>query len=314
MKKLLIVLSTSIALASCKLFPSENKRISDSFNTSYHLRLNPENGSEYHYEISNVTDINVEMQGHPIKNTNNTTVGIDYAITKDSTAGFLFKMNYDKAHIRAKNGDNETDMDAANAKYSMNPAEKMLGALKDASLLVSVSSTGVVKIIGGYKELSQQLMFGLNQNDSAARVIAQRQLDKIIGEGMIQKNLDQLFKIFPDSTIRIGDKWKINSIEKGDFNLDVTTSFQLKDISNSIAIVHAQSDLVSENLPVTMMGYTMTPNLKGTQKGKYEIDTKTGMILNSEIGSEVAGNLNLDGSEIPIKIKMTIKMEGQKLR
>jgi len=33
-------------------------------------------------------------------------------------------------------------------------------------------------------------------------------MDKAIGEGIVKKNVDQLFKMFPDSAVHVGDKWK----------------------------------------------------------------------------------------------------------
>lgn len=314
MKKFVFVLSAGMCMASCKLFPGENKKISDPLNTSYHLHLNPKPGSQYYYDISNSTETNIELEGQEIKNSNTTTVGITYVIEKDTGSNYIFKMGYDKAHISTKNGDNEIEMDASDAKLSLNPAEKMLGALKNASLVVSVSPNGDVKIVSGYKELSQDLMAGLDSNNLTARAVAQKQLDKIIGEGMIQKNLDQLFKIFPDSTIRVGDKWKINSKQNGDFNLNVNTSYQLKDINDNIALINSESDIASDNTPIAMMGYQLVPNLKGTQDGKYEVNTKTGMLMKGTVKSEIKGNVQMAGREVPIKIKMKVEIDGRQTK
>lgn len=312
MKKILFVLSAGISIASCKLFPGENKKISDPLNTSYHLHLNPKPGSHYYYDVSNRTETHVELEGQEIDNSNTTTVGITYSIEKDTGANYVFKMGYDKAHILTKTGDNETEMDAMNAKFSLNPAERMLGALKNASLVVSVSPNGNAKIVSGYKELSQQLMQGLDSNNINAREVAQKQLDKIIGEGIIQKNLDQLFNMFPDSTIRIGDKWKIDSKQNGDFNLNITTFYELKDISDNIALINSESDIASDNTPIAMMGYSVIPNLKGTQEGKYEVNTKTGMLMKETVQSEIKGNVQMAGREVPIKIKVKVEIDGRK--
>lgn len=73
-----------------------------------------------------------------------------------------------------KNGELETEADAENASVSLNPADKMLGALKKSKLTVLVSPTGETKILSGYKELSEELMSTLDANDQNARSIAQQ--------------------------------------------------------------------------------------------------------------------------------------------
>jgi hypothetical protein len=157
-------------------------------------------------------------------------------------------------------------------------------------------------------------MSTLDTSSANAKWIAQRHIDKVIKEGMIQKNIDQLFKIFPDSAIHKGDKWRIESRQTGDFNLNTITSFVLEDIDDGKAFINAKSTLESDNSPIVMSGYSVIPNLKGTQEGEYEMEATTGMLLNGTLKSEVKGNMQMAGREVPVNIMMRIIIKGKRTK
>ena len=299
--------SLIVLVSSCHLLPNADKKYSDD-NASYKLHLNPAKGSVYHYDITNETETKMEVNGTEVKNISKSNAGVSYMVNKDSSGNFIFTIKYDKLHIYTKTGDNETEADADNGRLSMNLVDRLLAILKDANLVATITPLGEIKQIKGYDDLSAQLLSTLDQNDLNARQIAQKQLDKMIGGEMIQNNLDQIFKIFPDSAVRVGDKWKINYDQKGDLNFVVTSYFKLKDITSEIVHLTSESEIKSDNSPTTMMGYAVTSNLEA----KYEIESKTGMLLNSKTDSEIKGTIQLQGTEIPIKIKVSVEIEGKR--
>lgn len=299
-------------LCSCKLpTDSGTKYATDKV---YRLHLKPSVGSAYHYAVTTNTETKMEVNGQAVESVNNTDAGVTYSVNADSAGNYLLHIAYDKLHVYSKNGDKESDADAENAKLSINPTEKMLGIVKDASLTGTVTPTGEVKEISGYKELSAQLMENLDTDDPNARQMAQAELDKVIRSEMIQKNLTQLFTIFPDSAIYIGDEWKINSEQSSDFHLKVSSVYRLDYITDNIAFVKSHSKIEGEHTPLAMMGYSVMPDLKGTQTANYEIEATTGMLLKSNIESEVGGSLTMAGREVPLTIKTKVNIEGKKVK
>lgn len=303
----------ALIFTSCHL-PSADTKYADAANKTYKLHLNPSNGSSYHYNVTNTTEMEIEADDNKVESTNKSVAGITYTINKDSSGNYLFNTKYDKLHLKIKNGENETEFDADNGRLTSNISERMLGLLKDASLTAIVTSAGDVKEIKGYKDLSIQFLSMLDPNDLNARQLAQRQLDKQIGGEMIKNTMNQLFKIFPDSAVHVGDKWKINLKSEGQLPVDTKTYFKLTDITNEIAFVTSSSEITSDNTPISLNGYDVVANLKGTQEAKYQIETKTGMLVNSETESEIKGKLQMMGKEIPVSIKVKIVIEGKRLK
>ena len=58
------------------------------------------------------------------------------------------------------------------------------------------------------------------------------------------------------------------------------------------------------------MGYAVTGNLQGKRIGEYEVDAKTGMLLKNKVTAKVKGSFQMMGQEIPVTIKMEVKMAG----
>jgi len=265
--------------------------------------------------MTNQSKIEMEVEGKNIDNNNKSTTGINYTINKDSLGNFIFDINYDKVQLHTKNGDSESDIDAANAYISSEPLERMLGLLLKATMKATIDSTGQVKSITGYKELGEKVISGLNSNDTYSITMAKSQWEKMVGNGIVKKNMDQVFKIFPDSAIHIGDTWKMNSREEGEIALNVKSIFTLKTINDNIAIINSEGTIKSDNIPSTLMGVTgVVANLKGTQNGQFEVDSKTGMLINCKIKSEVDGNIQMMGKEIPLEIKSSVDIKGKQVK
>jgi Family of unknown function (DUF6263) len=190
----------------------------------------------------------------------------------------------------------------------------MLGTLKEAIITAIVSPSGEIKSVTGYKEIGEKIIAGFAENDIQGRTMAQNQWDQVIGEGLIKKNMDQLFKIFPDSAVHLGDTWKLSSREEGELKMNVSSSFTLKAINSDIAIIQSKGQISSDNTASNLMGYgEVSTDLKGEQEGEFEMETKTGMLLSCKIKASIKGTIQVMGRDIPVTISTTVKMTGKKI-
>ncbi|OQP54576.1 hypothetical protein A4H97_21645 [Niastella yeongjuensis] len=286
---------------------------SDNNDDALSLQLNLQPGSKYYYTINNEYDIALEAGGKSINNKNKSDVSLTYDIQKDSAGNYLLQMHYDKIHLYTKAGDKESEMDADNANATFDPVEKMLGVLKSTNITAVISSAGKIKDITGYKELGDKIIAGLNITDLQARNMALEKWDKVIGEGLIKKNIDQAFHLFPDSAIEVGDTWKLQSQQKGEVPLNETSKYKLKDVDDGIAYISSEGQIESDKTEAKVMGYPVTGNLQGSQSGEYEVDAKTGMLLKNKVTAKVEGSFLMMGREIPVTIKTEVKMAGKKI-
>jgi hypothetical protein len=310
MKRLFTFSALLVLIASCKIQNStENAHADDAV---YKLGLNPVIGAKYQYSITNETNVEMEVDEKEVTNNNRSEVGLTYTMNKDSAGNYLVRMIYNTIKLHTKAGDKETKMDAANAAATLDPVERMLGILKNAQITAVVTPTGVVKETRGYKELGEQLTAGFADHDGHSKEIALNQWEQLVGQGLIKKNMDQLFTIFPDSAVHRGDKWKLTTDGNGDFGLKSHTFYQLKAINEDIALIESEGDMESDAVTADALpGFASMTDLKGKQQGRYEMDVRTGMLRNCTITSTITGTIQVMGREVPVTIDNTVKLEGK---
>lgn len=310
-----ILLYLLFILASCKTQPGSSRN-NDSLdpNKTYKLQLNPNPGSAYYFDISNDRESKLELEDKKMVTESKNTVGVSYTVSKDSAGNFLMTMVYDKVRLYTKNGDAETVADADHATGSFNPTEKMLGYLKGASIVTTLSPSGELLHTSGYKEIGDKIMTDFHPANENERTIARDLWEKQIGNGLVKSTSDQLFKIFPDSAVHIGDTWRLSSSQEGEVPMLVKGTYTLKAINDDIAVIEANGTISSNNAAAATTGaHSVTTNLKGTQQAQFEMEAKTGMMISCRMKAEIQGTIEVMGNEVPVTIKTSVSVKGKRM-
>lgn len=307
----LLVFLICIYAIGCKTNPDSNRNYADGSKV-YKLHLSPVTGSQYYYDISNESEISVELNDKNTKSLSKSSAGVYYGMGKDSLGNTLVTITYDKLHVYSKKGDVETDADAANSLATINPLEKMLGILKDTKMSASINSRGEIINIQGYKELEDKIFSQLNFTDDATKGQARGMWENAVGNGIIKNNMEELFKIFPDSSVHIGDSWKLNSLQNG---FTVKNIYKLKAINDDLALIESEGVISSDSSLTNATGLGGIPaELKGDQQGEYEMETKTGMLVSAKLKASIKGAVTAGGGDVPITIETSVKINGKKLK
>ncbi|HMG69206.1 MAG TPA: DUF6263 family protein [Chitinophagaceae bacterium] len=312
-KKLIQLLFFPICIytVGCKTNPDSNRNYADRSKV-YKLHLAPVTGSQYYYDISNESEISVELNDKKTKSLSKSSAGVYYVMGKDSLGNTLVTITYDKLHVYSKKGDVETDADAANGLAAVNPLEKMLGSLKDTKMSATINSKGEIINIQGYKELEDKIFSELNFNDDATKAQARGMWENAVGNGIIKNNMEELFRIFPDSSVHIGDSWKLNSLQNG---FTVKNIYKLKAINDDLALIESEGVISSDSSLTNSPGLGGIPaELKGDQQGEYEMETKTGMLVSAKLKASIKGTVTAGGGDVPITIETSVKINGKKLK
>jgi len=300
-----------IAISACITQQDNNLDQYDAEKT-YNLRLSLLPGSYYNYEISNETVIEVDFEDKIVENINRTELGFNYLVSNDSAGNSLLTMTFNRIHLFKKINDIETEMDAANATFSTDPTEKMLGLLKGSEFRTTINKRGEVLNITGLKEMSGNIMNLFPQTDDNTKVAIEAEWEKIAENGFVKSSLEQLFKLFPDSAIHLGDSWNLKSTQDPAFPVTILGHYQLKAINNNLAIIESEGK-VKENTSITLQetGWLIS-QLSGDQQGVFDMETSTGMLINGKIKAKITGIVHVIGKEVPVKVKTLISIKGDR--
>lgn len=275
------------------------------------LKFNPAIGSTYDYDISNEADSKFEVNDNDMENVKKTNFTVSYYINKDTSNNFVISIRFKKIHIYSKENDQETEMDSKNAEGSINPIEKMLGQLTNAIINATITPAGEVKSITGYQEIANQYLSQITDADLNAKNAAQKQWKDLVENSLVKNNVEKLFKIFPDSAVHVGDSWPMISRDNAGINLASRSVYKFTSIDDGKAIIESTGPIASDSSNMMLMGYSLSPDLQGLQKGEYDIDINTGMLTKSKITSNIKGTLDVMGKEVPLEMNIKIKMERE---
>jgi len=302
-----------LLLMGCKLQPGASRHGEGDPTKVYRLRLNPAVGSSYAYTIANTSEFQMEVNDKKVDNKSKSTVDLSYKVGRDSSSDLVLDIVYDHIHVYSKNGDTETDLDA-DKKETTDPVEKLLGSLKGVTIRAAVSPRGEMRPVKGYDEIKRRVMAGFAPGDTYSRTIAEQQWDQRIKQGLLEKNMEQLFRLFPDSAVHVGDTWHMNTVQQEEISLDIGSTYTLQDIKDGVAIVRSLGTIRSNNSTGNLNGYSFTVDLTGEQDGSFEIETSTGMVLHSSIESTIRGEMEMLGKKVPMKIHSTVNMLGRRTK
>ena len=300
--------------ASCKTHLNSSRYYDDNDpKKAYHLRLNPAAGSQYTYTVTQSTEFVMETEGKKITNKNNSNLELTYSIGKDSSGDFLLNIVFNKIHLYTKNGDAEQELDADKAAESTDPVEKMLGVLKGAQLQAIVDAAGQIKSIQGDEAIKNKLLAGISPGDTYARSVASQQWDRQMKDGLLKNNMEQMFHVFPDSTVHVGDRWKISSTRHEQIDLVTNASYQLKEIVDGTAVIRSEGEITGDKASGYLNGTPYTADMKGKEESDLAMETTTGMLLGNTSESTITGTISSMGRDIPVTIKISMKIVGRKL-
>jgi len=300
-------------ICSCKTHPNSDRNYAGDSKV-YKLRIDPPSGSKYQYQISNESTLNMEVDSKQIENSKKADVTINYGIEKDSLGDFVLSIVYDKIHVYTKNGEQVSELSTENSANSVDPMERLLSALKGADIIATVGRTGEVKTVTGYTEIASKILSEATSISLPDKEKVQQQWKTVVEKGMIKKNMDQLFKMFPDSAVHIGDRWRMTSNDEAGISFAIKNVYTLRSIKDGVADIESQGEVSSDKTSTFLMGYDVVADLTGQQQGSYSMDIRTGMLMDCKISSEIEGKIQMMGRDIPIKISTGVKMDGRKVK
>jgi hypothetical protein len=304
-----------VLIISCKTHSTSSRYYDDNDPKKiYHLRLNPQPGSEYSYTVIRSSEAEMEVDGKKVPSISRSTMDMTYSTGKDSAGNILLDIVFNKIHLYSKNGETEQEQDADKADASNDPIDKMLASLKGSTLHAVVNSAGQIKSIGGDEVIKDKMLASLNLTNSNAKAIASQQWDQQIKQGLIKKSMQQLFDIFPDSAVHVGNHWRLNYTQQDQLALATTASCQLKEIIDGTAVIESNGEITSDKSSGAMGGVSYTTDLKGTEQGTVAMELTSGMLLSSSGESEIKGSVSSMGRDIPVTISINTKILGKKVK
>ena len=230
---------------------------------------------------------------------NNIIEGSYYmTVLRTTEAGYIIGFSFEHFKMEATSNlagvimDIDTQRDADKDDIQSMIFNGLIGVEMEMEML----KTGKIIAITGTDKLISSMIEGSGIADQTTKREMYRAMEEEFGGGTLAASFEQLTYIYPETKVRIGDRWK-NSIN-GELNADNTWTYQGK--ANKQNTITGLSDIALNN---ETDGMTM--KLTGMQETKVICDAKNGFILSFNAESEGSGDsfiVSLGDTPIPTKI------------
>jgi hypothetical protein len=240
------------------------------------LKFNLEKGKGYDYEM--VVDMDMKMEGQ----TSKVTVDGDYSMKiVDENAGVKtvattynsVKMSMNVMGMNIEMDSNKpVEGDVDMKKNPMGAMNKIMAGLINKPFMVKVNEEGDVLEVTGFDKIVSDMIDSLGLEEQQKEMAKASMKDQFNDQSM-KDNFAQMFTIFPNKEVKVGDSWKKTHSTVGKMGAVYNTTYTVKDIDGDHVTLRTDTKINSDKEGA---------EIDGTQTGNIIVDSKTGLMINSE--------------------------------
>jgi hypothetical protein len=270
---------------------------------SINLTLNLTNGDKFSYAY--VFDMDQQLPEGPVKMF--MTTGLTMSVTGEENGNKVVTASYDRFAMKMDAGQANFDVDTKNppptlediAATPTKSMEKIFHALVGQQFTMLINQQGELVKVGGFNKLIDNIV------DSAAiwfhlpdetKQGMRDGMAKQFNEKSIIDMMRQSFNILPGKPVKPGEAWTKNIDVQGETPQKMSTVYKLVSVSGNKATIDLQTKVDALSSADII--------LKGTQQGTIVVDTRTGMVISSNMSQDFTGDRN--GTSMTLKSKIAV--------
>jgi hypothetical protein len=265
----LILSVTVLVIHSCKTSGAASGNV---------LKFNLEKAKTYDYEIVWDMDQKISYQDTKI------SLGGIYSVEVIEEKDGIKKLTgmYKSFRLYMKMAGMEMDIDSEKpvepidqAELKQNPMgmmSRIFSAIKGKSFSMQVDEEGKVLSVTGFDQIINGMVDSTGADENAKLQIRASLRDQF-NEQAVKDQFAQIFTIFPNKKVKVGDNWEKHLQTGGKVPAKFLTVYTVKQIEGDHVTLNAKSNISS-------VGGEML--VTGDQTGTLLVDSKTGLVLNAE--------------------------------
>ena len=262
------------------------------------FKFNLENGKGYDYEM--VFDLQTKVGPQTI----NMTVGGEYSMNITGTEGDVKSVatSYKSMRMNMQAGGMNIDIDSdkplaedGNGKDPLQMMNRVFKGLVGKQFIIKVDESGKVLEVTGFDKILTGMVDSMGMEDNMKMQIEASLKDQFNNES-IKDQFAQVFTIFPNKEIKVGDSWEKSYSTTGKMGATFTTTYTAKEIEGDHITLASKTKITSKE---------GGEEISGDQTGNIIVDSKTGLMINAEFDQNM--EVNAQGQKVQVTGKGKIK-------
>jgi len=276
------------------------------------LKLNVSKGEKYDMEMISDQRIAQEMQGQKQEVFQKMGFVYNYIIEDvDLQGNMTTKIIYNSIYQEVDGGSGKITFDSKNPPKVESPQTKILMCLVGKGFIVKQTPMGKVLDVKGTEDIIKSLVKKMELKDPEQEKQLTASLSDQFGSDRMSEMVEKLTNFYDGAPKKVGDKWKKDYNSSGEFNMQFSSEYTVKEIKVNSIVIDISSKLQTDpkSKPTEYGNALVKYSLKGTQKGTIEIDAKSGMIMNTNVYQKLTGKISSMQSEKEKEVTVPMTIE-----
>ncbi len=286
------------------------------------LKMNPEKNKVYRFSATSDQIILQTINGNQQTIESNANSAISVKMVDLTPAFLIAEIHFDTLSVKTNTMGKTINMSSKSEGniQSKEVADIMSYArnrLCKNPLYAKMDFTGKIIDIVNSKMISDMIMKDTSSMTVTGAIGAgiKAQMQNLVSSDNMKTMIEMFTYFLPGKEISKGESWTSTvTSNSGGLSLDIITNYHLDGISGNIASITAESNIkTSANAaPMLQGGATITyDDIKGLSKSTLAIEISTGLIVEENSKTHIAGNLGLSMPGMTMQIPMDINSDSK---
>lgn len=265
------------------------------------FKFNLEKGKGYDYEM--VMDLDTKVAGQESKVSMTSlysmnVIAVEAGVRSVETAYKSIHMNMQVMGMEIDIDSDKPVSDNGEKDITKNPLgmmNKVVGGLVGKKFVIKVDEEGKVLEVNGFEKIISDMVDSMGV-DATTKAQALASMKDQFSDQNIKDQFAQVFTIFPNKEVKVGDSWEKSYATGGKMAAKYTTTYTVKGI---------EGDHVSLTTKTKITSASATQEMDGLQTGNVIVDSKTGLMINAEYDQDI--KVTTQGQSVTVIGKGRIK-------
>ncbi len=258
------------------------------------LQLNLEQGVTYTRRVTTEQKISQTVQNQQFEMAQTMILEYGYDVTEvDDTGNTTVKISYANIGFTQDGPMGRTEYKSWEDADTVPMAAKAFAVMLGKNFTVVLSPQGrIARILGTESMLEEMIKAYDMPMDDRMRKEMEVSLKKQFGEEALKETLNDMFAIYPDRPVGIGDSWRTKTVVAMGFPMTIHHTWRLKRIEDGKVYIETSAKIEpNTDVKVTQMGMEVTYDISGEQKRSLVLDESSGWLREGEIEQQVGGKI-----------------------
>jgi len=286
------------------------------------LSINLEKNKVYRLRSTSEQTILQTVNGNQQTIESKTTYTVSLKMVDATPAFIVTEVRFDTIDTKTNTMGKTMSMSSASegnvqSKETSDIISFFMNRLSRNPVYAKLDFTGKVTEVVNFKMLSDMILKDTSSITLTGPVESslKTQVINMVSDNTLKTIIEMFTYNLPGKMVNAGDNWSLTtSSNAGGMSLDITTGYHLNGISGNNADITAESNIrTSANaVPMESGSAKITyDDLKGLSKSTIIIDIRTGLVVEANSKTHIAGNLGVSMPGMNMQIPMDINSDGK---